>query len=776
MRSAIIIILSSLKANLRQTTSLFIAMLFATLLLIVSINLYFNLGNTFDQAYVEHIAPQVSGMYNPNEVSEDDLINFFETQNIDKLSISQLYDTNYIEANNWRLDMPYVVTMNPNIDKNITPFFKSGIAREPVYGEVVLSEKAAITLGVVTGDFINLHKSNGAVKLKVSDIVIDYLHDSPASTIYRIWINNEQAEEEFPKQTGYYFEGTYKDNIIPDGEKLYSDFLSFIDKEPIGYFYTYEQIKARYTTMLNVTSIIFFSLSIITAIAVIVVLGFAIKGAIVLDCKKIGILQAVGFTRRSILSIYMARYLFIAIIASIIGAIAGNGVTMLLFCKVFSPITISQLPNSMIYLILSIMTMCIISLAILFLSAQKSVKITPINALREQLSEETENTSKSYNKIFNSRFSVCTKLALTKILQRKHQSIMTALSAVLLSTVMMACFSVYTSAANINTQPQEWGLMKMDIFQIPTGDVNSREVLDELKKDPRVAYVYGAHRNTVHVKVDTESQYTQVSIEAYETPLDPNVKLYYYEGRMPESMEEAAVGYGLARNMNIKLGDDLLVNKFGKLINVKVTGIYPTFSDGGNAIQMTTNDIDKFFDNSNLGYYSFVLKEGVNKYTLAENWNQNYEGNFNFLAMQDNAQAMQRLLLPVFLGVILSIAAILSIVMVNTTMLKVNEERRNIGILRTVGLSISDIKRVFLAENLVLASVGALIGVLFGCTAIPVMLSPMMMQFGLSALPYKISILNIILTVLLAIALYIISTLAAIVRIKKLYPKELMKQ
>jgi putative ABC transport system permease protein len=90
---------------------------------------------------------------------------------------------------------------------------------------------------------------------------------------------------------------------------------------------------------------------------------------------------------------------------------------------------------------------------------------------------------------------------------------------------------------------------------------------------------------------------------------------------------------------------------------------------------------------------------------------------FSAYSYLDATRSMRRFfaVLDMFLGIFGSLAlAVASLAIVNTLVMAVLERRREIGIMKAIGASDSDVKRVFFAEAATMGFLGGVIGVVLG--------------------------------------------------------------
>jgi putative ABC transport system permease protein len=90
---------------------------------------------------------------------------------------------------------------------------------------------------------------------------------------------------------------------------------------------------------------------------------------------------------------------------------------------------------------------------------------------------------------------------------------------------------------------------------------------------------------------------------------------------------------------------------------------------------------------------------------------------FSGMSMLDYMRNLRRVfaVVDLFLGIFGSLAlAVASLGIINTLVMAILERRREIGIMKAIGASDGDVKRLFFAEAAAMGAVGGVLGVLFG--------------------------------------------------------------
>lgn len=763
MRSVLFVAIHSLKKNKKQLATLFIGVFFASVLLVVAMQLKFGLNDSFEQSYIEAGGPHVRGLYNDSIVSKESLAGFLNGAGAETVNFFPLYDISSIssDTSDSSIQLPTVSVMDETNGANtvISPEFVDAQVRSPDYGEVLIPQKTANALNVGVGDTIHLQRGESATSLTVAGIITDLVFSAPISSIHRIFVNGNQARTEFVAKPGYAFEAVFAGDI-PNGNVLYADFIEYLGSEtaPLGFFYTFENIRASYTTVYTIVGLMLFFLAILGSLIVLMVLGFAAKGAVLADTRKIGVMRAMGFTTANVMSIYALRYGIVSLLGAILGASSGILMSKLLFTALFAVMPNVIMPSIELYATFTVIGVVLFSSCILFFATRDIAQLNTIDAIRNKNGEFTVRKSLIAQKVFLSNIHVSLKLAVNSMMGTRLKSLVTVAGAVFLCAIMVFAFGMITAAARIDTNPENWGLTNQDIFIIPLDDVDARSILADIESDPDVLYTYGGIRNSLSIKAEGTEDFMPVDINVHELPLDERVIVHYYEGRMPQGDEEVGVSYGLATSANLSVGDTLTVDKYGTIIQTTIVGIYPSFIE--NSISMTTEDIKAFFLNTtSLGYYNIILKDGVDKYAVTERFKKTYS-DFNFLPLGDQATRMVQILLPIFAALILAISIILYISVSNLTMLNILKERRSIGILAAGGFDKGSIVFKFLAQNISLSSLGIVFGLFLGIFGLPALMTSVFSSaIGLAKTPFMPTIEGALVAGLLTSLLYLLSTL-----------------
>ncbi|WP_303785945.1 ABC transporter permease [Azovibrio restrictus] len=246
---------------------------------------------------------------------------------------------------------------------------------------------------------------------------------------------------------------------------------------------------------------------------------------------------------------------------------------------------------------------------------------------------------------------------------------------------------------------------------------NAREILAALEDSPyasaptlrtQVFYRYGSREvaaTLVGIDPKREMQVTQLARDINQGSLDA---LY-------STANGVILGEGLAKKLGVGLGDMLSVTSpVGAVLKMKVVGIFNTgvtaldnfesysLIKKAQVLAARANVINQVrLRIPDVSVARQVAQELENRFGYkAESWEESYSNVLGLFKVQNGVMYSA-------VGAILVVAAFGIFNIISTV---INEKRRDIAILKSIGLSEGDIKGVFMIQGLILGLVGTLLG------------------------------------------------------------------
>ncbi|MGB6128404.1 MAG: ABC transporter permease, partial [Psychrilyobacter sp.] len=257
---------------------------------------------------------------------------------------------------------------------------------------------------------------------------------------------------------------------------------------------------------------------------------------------------------------------------------------------------------------------------------------------------------------------------------------------------------------------------------------NSGYDLEDIKlieNMPIVDYVFSPEMNTT-VSCD---EVNKIKIEGY-TKSAMKGKELEIEGSDNIRDRQVLIGDKTAKKIfktSHVVGETFQINlSTGKPVELRVIGVYR--EDLGNTLGIGSiyMDIDEYINLENGRAINTVVVTYKDKEDIEDTTNyviqilsrKNYKNKYTILEGNARYQKIEKIkdMINIFLGAVGIVALVMGGLGVSNLLLNsVREMTPSIGILRTMGMSETNILKIFLLESAVLSTVGGGIGIIFGC-------------------------------------------------------------
>jgi lipoprotein-releasing system permease protein len=275
----------------------------------------------------------------------------------------------------------------------------------------------------------------------------------------------------------------------------------------------------------------------------------------------------------------------------------------------------------------------------------------------------------------------------------------------------------------------------------------------------------------------------------------------YAWGATKSGLPGVLVGYRLATRLNLAAGDTLIVMSIENIKGINpVTGfpdprtgffevlgsfetgmfeydnmnVYAALADVQNYIGLPADTIGmigvNIRDPMTANEFANRLKEKVNFRDATQTWLEINGSLFNALALEKLAMA-------VILTLIIIVA---SFNIISTLMMLVREKTREIGILKSMGMTDGSIMRIFMSQGLIIGIVGTGIGLFGGLTTMYVITKFKLIElpadvYFIDHLPLRLEFFDGAMIVLASLVIAFLATINPARRASKLIPVEAIR-
>lgn len=474
------------------------------------------------------------------------------------------------------------------------------------------------------------------------------------------------------------------------------------------------------------------------------------------DYREIGVMKAIGMRFSEIKKIYIAKYLMIAAIGSILGFILS-----LVFQGVFLEnirLNMGESEYSSYAGVIGIIGILIVFLVIIvYINGvlRRFRKISAAQAIRFGTTQEKKSSSKRFslnkNKLLGTNFF----LGMKDVLSRKR------LYATSLAVLVIAAFIIIVPQNVYNTISsksfiQYMGIGNYDLRIQTTNPEQASGIVKQIESDSTISNYAVMTTKIFKVKMaDGTEENIKVELGDHST-----FPIQYSEGVVPARDDEISLSSINAEEMGKKVGDDLTLIIDGVEKDFTVSGVYSDVTNGGK----TSKAI--FSDNSTNVVWTIVSVDFSDK-SVVDQKVLEYSDQFHFAKVSDIDEFVSQTLGSTINSVKTAsyaamVVALVIIVLVTLLFMKllVAKDRSSIAILKAFGFTNGDIKKQYVTRSVFVLIVGIIIGTILANTLGEVLASLIISSFGASTFNFDVNPLSAyLISPLLMICAVIIATI-----------------
>ena len=506
--------------------------------------------------------------------------------------------------------------------------------------------------------------------------------------------------------------------------------------------------------------------SLLINIVALLCLGFTILSTIEEDYREIGVMKAIGIQQHDIKKIYLAKYVVMAALASLLGYLGSLFLNRLFTANIM--LYIGTAPKSMFQYLVPIIAVGLIFLIVISyctLILRRFNKITAVEALRSGNMGEMHVNKRFLPLNKSNFFNVNLFLGIRDITQRFKMyrllffvffvcTFIIIIPINLLHTIQSPSFITYMGIGRSD--------IRIDLRQ--SADVAERfdEMITYIQNDKDVVRFSPLVTSQFKV-INNEGVQESISVETGDFTIFP---LEYLSGAAPTKTNEIALSYLNCQEFNKTVGDTLQLVVDGREQQMVVSGIYQDVTNGGRTAKATL----AFNKESVLWYVVAVdVKGGINakidEYTKAF-----YPAKVTHLegyVTQTFGNTMEQLKLITAVAIVIAIFVSILITSLFLKML-IAKDYSQIAIMKSIGASLQDTRIQYVTRALVVLNIGIIVGTIISNTFGQNLVSALMSQMGASEIEFVIEPLQAyVLSPLALIIVVTVTTLISIVSIKE---------
>ncbi|MHC1685290.1 MAG: FtsX-like permease family protein [Clostridiaceae bacterium] len=566
------------------------------------------------------------------------------------------------------------------------------------------------------GDTITIKAKGDQKEFVISDYARDYEMNSSLTSSKRFVINLEDYDEMLKKQAGkleYLIEFKIKENG---------------DSQAVQTAYIEEGLPSNGPTVGAKIFLVFNAMSdaivamviILISILLIIIASLCIRltflATIDEDLREIGVMKAIGISKKDIKKVYLNKYRVMALVAGVIGYLLSFIVVNLFNGNMRLYIS-SDLSGNLKYGLSLVAPLFVYLVIVMYCKKvlKRIDKISTVEALRSDIMEGGKNRRYSFPLLKNKFFSTNIYMGLRDVWKRFRLYRLLIFIFVVCTFIINLPLNMYNTISSPEFSTY-MGIgksdMRIDLRRTDTITEDFNKLQQELKNDSDIKK-YAAYITCSYQVKNAEDTWDYINIETGDFTVFP---LSYLEGRAPKSEGEISLSYANASadGLKKKVGDEVVVRVAGTEKTMKVCGIYQDITNGGKTAKADTSL--GLNEDAVLWYIVNInVASGVDISKKMDYYKNAYDSAKVNDIKEYTEQTLGNIINQMSTIVIGAIAiAIIIVVLITALFLNMllSKDRSQIAIMRSVGLTSKNIKYQYMAGTLMVLILGIIIGVL----------------------------------------------------------------
>jgi putative ABC transport system permease protein len=506
------------------------------------------------------------------------------------------------------------------------------------------------------------------------------------------------------------------------------------------------------------------------AVAVLIV-GNVIGGAVVAGYRNIGMLKALGFTPNQVMTVYLVMVTVPSVIGCVLGTVLGNVVAQPLLTEAFESYGSSDVSVDLWVSVLALLGMpAVVALAAL-MSALRARGLSAAEAISAGSAPRTGRALRIQRWLGGVRLPRSVSLGLGVPFARPARSGLTLAAVVLgvmtvtLAIGVMLSVTAYRDAVDpdytdrvellapmVGDGPRRAPVDPTEPAVAPTLTDEEDEAL--LRSTPGAARVAAIAEQPVHVVGSREV----VALRAYrgDAQLGPRLDV----GHWPTGPNEVAVPSRFLNGQGLAVGDSITIEHDGTRVRLEIVAV--TVTNPAGELFADWSLIDRLAPDVRANSYLVQFEQGADQREYIDAV-EAAEPGLEALpqAGGSSSQAVVLISSATILTIVLGAVAALGVF--NTVVLNARERRRDLGMLKSIGMTPRQVTVMMVTSMGALGVVGGLLGVPLGVAAHQVIAPAMMRAAQSNVFGFVVDVYHVPLLVLLGLAGVVIAVLGAVI-------------
>lgn len=767
----LLLVIANIKKRKSAAISLFLLVLFATLMLNVGLSIFLRLDTFFDEKTVELNGAHYIANFPNNESlpeKEEFIKNYSYTAKTEKEESIALNGAS-IPYGNGELAAKLII-LNADKPRAISTLKLIDKLNTPTSNMIYLPYTFKSGGGYKLGDTINIENGKEKYFYTIGGFFEDTVLGSTMNGTLKAFMP-QQSYMAISAKASSDIKYSFISAILTDSSKALDLSYSFDKKFLTGYFTVSTTIdivnsETNYTMPIKLIAAMLIVFALIILVVSLIVIKFRVSNSIEDDMVNIGSLKGAGYTSRQIIISILMQFTLISATGGIVGITLSYAMLPMLGGIISSAVGLLWTSQIDIFSNLFSLFLVVILVSVSTLgSAVKVRRITPIAALRGGV--QTHNFKKNHFPLDKAKGNLQLLLGLKSLSSSRKQNLLIIL---IVASLCFACiFSsimYYNFCIDKSSLFNFVGAERCNVVIYTKSGVDTSSMFADINKMVGVKKtgtlaLQDATINNKKVTMYVSDDYKKVDWDTV------------YKGAKPTYDNEIVISGMLAKEMNKEIGDSIKVAYGDKSSNYIITGLSQQVGNGGaNTAAVTIDGYKKIYQEYEKRELSVYL-DGINTKKFIENVKYKYDeqiftlGNLDAAAESEMGSLINAITYTTILIIVMSLLVV-SLILYLIIKALILKRRREFGIYKANGYTTFQLMTQIALSFIPIVGTGAVLGGIIGITLSNSMLSILFSGIGILNANFSVNIpAAIMICGGMVVTAYIVAMLVAR-RIKKI--------
>ncbi|WP_433424794.1 ABC transporter permease [Microtetraspora malaysiensis] len=527
------------------------------------------------------------------------------------------------------------------------------------------------------------------------------------------WVSPEQMTALHPTS----FQMLYRFASAATSGQLHSDLEAATAGQPadsLTHAQTYLSLKQAFSASADSYLPFMTMFGVLGVLVSVLIVGNVVSGAVVSGYRHIGVLKALGFTPNQVVAVYLGMISVPAVVGSVVGTLAGTVLEQPILKAAFAGVetgtaTIGTTPWVSVACLLAMPT--IVAIAAL-IPALRAHRLSAAEAIGAGSAPKAGRGLLAQRKLGGTRLPRSVSLGLGQSFARPARAMLTMSAVILGVTTVTLTTGLASTMVAAGNAGQRSGITQVLVAADGKTSGQSAAQLSDSQIEARLRALPGADRVTARAftKVLLAGSTDTVFLNLYRGE-PPAAAEQIVHGRWPSGPGEVAAGPGFLAQHGLAVGDRTVVYLSGKQLGVTVVG--EEMLGNNQAMEADWATAAELVPDASAVEYAVQLAPHADGQAYVNGVEGIDPGLHSSLRIQSqNTASTVVISFSTVFTVLLAIVSALGVF--NSVLLSTRERRRQLGVLKSIGMTPRQVVVMTVTSVAGLGLVGGLIGIPIG--------------------------------------------------------------